>query len=98
MSWQPGSSSSVTWPCWLARERARFSALLLCPCLDLLKPEVQEKALSGNTIFFAQPTADVPCMELPPPPDALVDSFCIRFPLNLQDLSVAEWANVTREE
>ena len=29
---------------------------------------VQEKGLSGNTIFFAQPTADLPSMELPPPP------------------------------
>ena len=28
-------------------------------------PTVQEKALTGNTIFFAQPTANVPSMELP---------------------------------
>ena len=35
-------------------------------------PAVQEKALTGNTIFFAQPTADVPSMEMPPPTDALV--------------------------
>ena len=42
-------------------------------------PALQEKALTGNTIFFAQPTADVPSLELPPPPDALVDSLNIIF-------------------
>ena len=40
---------------------------------------VQEQALQGNTIFFAQPTADLPSMELPPPPDALVDSLTVIF-------------------
>jgi len=29
-------------------------------------PDLQQKAISGNTIFFAQPTADIPSMELPP--------------------------------
>ena len=38
-------------------------------------PSVRQRAIAGNTIFFAQPTADVPPMELPPAPDALVDSF-----------------------
>ena len=59
---------------------------------------VQEKALAGNTIFFAQPTADVPSMELPPPPDALVDSLNVIFVRNLDDLSKAEWAIVNRDE
>ena len=35
-------------------------------------PAVQEKALTGNTIFFVQPTADIPYMELPPPTDGLI--------------------------
>ena len=42
-------------------------------------PDVQQKGISGNTIFFAQPTADIPYMELPPPDDALVDSLNIVF-------------------
>ena len=46
---------------------------------------VQEKALTGNTIFFAQPTADLPSMDLPPPPDALVDSLNIIFSRSLHD-------------
>ena len=29
-------------------------------------PDVQQKGISGNTIFFAQPTADIPSMEQPP--------------------------------
>ena len=61
-------------------------------------PAVQEKALTGNTIFFAQPTADVPSMELPPPADALVDSLNVIFTRSLHDLSKAEWASVDREQ
>jgi hypothetical protein len=37
-------------------------------------------------------------MELPPPPDALVDSFNVVFTRSLDDLSKAEWARVNREE
>ena len=61
-------------------------------------PAVQEKALTGNTIFFAQPTVDIPSMELPPPPDALVDSLNVIFTRSLDDLRKAEWATVDREE
>ena len=61
-------------------------------------PALQEKALTGNTIFFAQPTADVPSLELPPPLDALVDSLNIIFTRSLHDLSKAEWATVKRED
>ena len=61
-------------------------------------PAVQEKALTGNTIFFAQPTADVPSMEMPPPTDALVDSLNVIFTRSLHDLSKAEWAVVDREQ
>ena len=55
---------------------------------------VQEKALQGNIIFFAQPSADLPSMELPPPVDALVDSLTVIFTRSLHDLSKAEWARV----
>ena len=61
-------------------------------------PGVREKAVTGNTMFFAQPTADVPSMELPPPLDALVDSLNIIYTRNLDDLNKAEWATVNREE
>jgi hypothetical protein len=61
-------------------------------------PAVQEKALTGNTIFFAQPTADVPSLELPPPINALVESLNVIFTRSLHDLSKAEWANVDREQ
>ena len=61
-------------------------------------PAVQEKALVGNTIFFAQPTGDVPSMQLPPPQDALVDHLNVIFTRSLHDLSKAEWAIVNRRE
>ena len=48
--------------------------------------------MTGNIIFSAQPTADVPSMELPRPRDALVDSFNVIFIRSLHDLSNAEWA------
>ena len=56
-------------------------------------PDVQQKGISGNTILFAQPTADIPSMELPPAPDALVDSLNIAFARSTQDLSQAYYAN-----
>ena len=59
---------------------------------------VQQTALAGNTILFAQPTADVPSLELPPPLDALVDSLTVIFTRSIHDLSKAEWALVNREE
>ena len=61
-------------------------------------PAVQETGLTANSIFLAQPTADVPTMELPPPTDALVDSFNVVLTRNLEDLSKAEWARVNRKE
>ena len=50
---------------------------------------VQEKALTSNTIFFAQPTADLPSMELPPPPDALADFLNAIFARSLHGLNKA---------
>ena len=61
-------------------------------------PDVQLKGISGNSIFFAQPTADIPYMELPPPDDALVDSLNIVFTRNVDNLDNAHWAIVKREE
>ena len=60
-------------------------------------PSTQQKGVSGNTIFFAQPTADIPSMELPPPTDALQNSFNIILTRTLDDLRYAEWATVERE-
>ena len=37
-------------------------------------------------------------MELPPPPDALVDNVNVIFDRNLNDLSKAGWAIVNRDE
>ena len=62
------------------------------------KPDVQQKAICGNTIFFAQPTADIPSMELPPPTDALIDSFNIILTRSVDDLRYAQWATVNRAE
>ena len=61
-------------------------------------PDVEQKGISGNSIFFAQPTATIPCMELPPPDDALVDSLNIVFTRNVDNLDNAHWATVKREE
>ena len=57
-------------------------------------PDVQQKGITGNTILFAQPTADVASMELPPAPDALVDSLNIAFSRSTRDLRKAEWATI----
>ena len=61
-------------------------------------PDVQQKGISGNSIFFGQPTAKIPSMELPPPDDALVDSLNIVFTRNVDNLDNAHWATVKREE
>ena len=61
-------------------------------------PDVQQKGIVGNTIFFAQPTADIPSMDLPPPVNALVDSISIIFTRSLQCLKNAWWATVNRAE
>ena len=56
-------------------------------------PDVQQKGITGNTILFAQPTADIASMELPPAPDALVDSLNIAFSRSTTDLRKAEWGH-----
>jgi hypothetical protein len=61
-------------------------------------PATQEKALIGNTILFAQPTADVPSLQLPPPVDALLDSLNVIYTRSVHDLRKAEWATVSRSE
>ena len=61
-------------------------------------PDVQQKGITGNTILFAQPTADIPSMELPPASDALVDSLNVVFSGSNRDLSKAHWTTVKRAE
>ena len=61
-------------------------------------PDVQQKGIAGNTILFAQPTTDIPSMELPPAPDALVDSLNIVFSGAHHNLTKALWATVSRAE
>ena len=61
-------------------------------------PDAQQKGINGNTILFAQPTANISFMELPPPTDALVDTMNIAFARSTQDLSRAYWATVKRSE
>ena len=56
------------------------------------------EGVTGNTTFFAQPTADIPSMELPPPVNSLADSFSIIFTRSLQCLRNAWWATVKRAE
>ena len=86
-SWATKMLASLGRCCWKQVRLGRHS-----------DPAVQEKALTGNTIFFAQPTADLPSMELPPPVDALVESLNVIFTRSLDDLSKAEWAIVDREQ
>ena len=54
-------------------------------------PDVQQKGISGNTIFFAQPTAAIPSMEHSPPVNALVDYMSIIFTRSTQTLQNAWW-------
>ncbi len=61
-------------------------------------PDVQQKGIAGNTILFAQPTANIPSMELPPAHDALLDSLNVVFSGKAHDLSKAYWATVKRSE
>jgi hypothetical protein len=92
---------------WINVRRATYAAKTLLSLgracwkqvrLGRGKPDVQQKGVCGNTIFFVQPTADIPSMELPPPTDALIDSFNIILTRKLDDLRYATWAKVNREE
>ena len=56
--------------------------------------DVRQTGVNGNTIFFAQPSKDPSTMELPPPPDALVDTLNVVVSRSTDDLSKAEWAAV----
>ena len=61
--------------------------------------DVRQTGVTGNTIFFAQPTAQVPeMMQLPPDEGDLVDSMNILFTRSTQKLDDAEWAQVNRAE
>ena len=60
--------------------------------------DVQQKGIAGNTILFAEPTAEIPSMELSPAHDALVESLNVGFSGKAHDLSKAHWAAVKRAE
>ena len=97
---------------WIGRERphvrdaskaTKMLAAVGRVCMQQLRlgrlgdPAVQETALTGNTILFAQPTADVPSLGLPPPTDTLVDPLTVISTRSIHDLSKAEWALVNHE-
>ena len=57
----------------------------------------RQTGVTGNTIFFAQPTAQVPdMMTLPPAEGDLIESFNILFTRSTYKLDDAEWAQVNR--
>ena len=43
------------------------------------KPDVQQKGVTGNTVLFAQPTAEIPSMVLPPNRDGLAESLNVLY-------------------
>ena len=61
-------------------------------------PELQQKGLTGNTIFLPQPCVSLSSadLELPPREDALVDTISIAFTRSGARLSQARWAQVNR--
>ena len=97
---------------WIGRERVHVRGASKAPkmlaslgrcCWKQVRlgkgvPDVQQKGITGNTILFAQPTADIPSMELPPARDALVESLNVVFSAQNHNLSKAHWATVKRAE
>jgi hypothetical protein len=62
-------------------------------------PDALQKCICGNTIFFAQPAAEVPSLILAPEDSALADThFNAIFTRSVDDLSKAQWATVNRDE
>merc|ERR1712032_1030096 len=63
-------------------------------------PDLQQKGITGNTIFLAQPsvTLNSETLDLPPDRDALVDCVNIAFAGSAGNLAKARWARVTRAE
>ena len=60
--------------------------------------DVRQTGVTGNTIFFAQPTAEVPRMTLPPDEGDFQNSLNVLFTKNTQRLDDAEWAQVNRAD
>ena len=60
--------------------------------------DVRQTGVNGNTIFFAQPTAEVPRMTMPPDEGDFLNSLNVLFTKNTQSLDDAEWAQVNRAE
>ena len=61
-------------------------------------PDITQKGVAGNTIFFAQPTAKIPELELPPSQEAVLEDLNVLFAKNTYDLSTAQWSQVNRAE
>ena len=61
-------------------------------------PELQQKGITGNTIFLPQPFVSLSssALELPPAADALLDTVSIAFTRSGGQLSQARWAQVNR--
>ena len=60
--------------------------------------DVRQTGVTGNTIFFAQPTAQVPRLTMPPDEGDFLESLNIMFTKNTQHLDDADWAQVNRAE
>ena len=99
---------------WIGRERVevreaseatRWLSCLGRVCWKQLRlgrgaPDLQEKGITGNAIFLAQPsvTLNAETLELPPETDALVDCVNIAFAGCAGNLAKARWARVKRAE
>ena len=61
-------------------------------------PELQQKGITGNTIFLPQPFVSLSssALELPPGAHALLDMVSIAFTRSGGQLSQARWAQVNR--
>ena len=60
--------------------------------------DVRQTGVNGNTIFFAQPTAEVPRLTMPPDEGDFLNSLNVLFTKNTQRLEDAEWAQLNRAE
>ena len=60
--------------------------------------DVRQTGVTGNTIFFAQPSASIPSMEVLPSEDGLLNFLNILFTRSTYNLSDAQWAQVPRAQ
>ena len=97
---------------WIGREHVWYQNLsramqwmlsLGRPCIQQIRvgsgdPDFKEKANIGNTIFLAQPSAELSGMVMPPHPEFLMDVVTIAFAKDATHLENAYWAQVRRED